>query len=96
MLSLLRILVVFVAVVIGLLFGYLNFQSAPIDLLFVRTQAPLVVLLATAFLLGLLIAALLIMHRLVRLRTRLSSARRKLKDAEAEIDSLRSARTDNA
>tara|TARA_B100000929_G_scaffold110899_1_gene87830 strand:- start:208 stop:498 length:291 start_codon:yes stop_codon:yes gene_type:complete len=96
MLSLLRILVVFVATVIGLLFGYLNFQSAPIDLLVVRTQAPLVVLLAAAFVLGLLIAVVLFTLRVIRLKTRLSSSKRKLKDAEAEIDSLRSAHAGNA
>ncbi|WP_348762126.1 LapA family protein [uncultured Salinisphaera sp.] len=96
MLSLFRILIIFIAAVVGLLFGYLNFQSAPIDLLVLQTRAPLVILLAVSFVLGLLIAMGVFMVRLVQLRARLSGTKRKLKDAEAEIDSLRSTRRADA
>lgn len=90
MLSLFRIIIVVLAAVIGLVFGYMNFQTTYVDLLWTQTHAPLVLLLAVAFVLGGVLALLICSVRLVRLRARLSSTRRKLKDAEAEISSLRS------
>ncbi|RJS92680.1 lipopolysaccharide assembly LapA domain-containing protein [Salinisphaera sp. Q1T1-3] len=90
MLSLFRLLIAIVAAMIGLAFGYANFQSTSVDLFWTQTQAPLVLLLAVAFVVGLIVAALICATRLVRMRAQLSSTRRKLKDAEAEISTLRS------
>ncbi|GAB3682683.1 lipopolysaccharide assembly protein LapA domain-containing protein [Salinisphaera aquimarina] len=90
MLRLIRNLIVILGLVVGIAFGFFNFEPVNIDLLFTNTQAPLVVLLVIVFVLGLLIAGLACMARIARLRGRLSSARRRLKDAEAEISNLRS------
>ncbi|MGB7758095.1 MAG: lipopolysaccharide assembly protein LapA domain-containing protein [Salinisphaera sp.] len=90
MLRLIRNLIVILAVFIGLAFGFFNYGSTPVDLLWTKTEAPLAVLLGLAFLLGLIIALVVCGVRLARLRSRLSRTRRQLKDAEAEISNLRS------
>lgn len=90
MLRLIRNLIVVVALVLGVAFGFFNYDLVSIDLLWTTTEAPLVVLLAVAFVLGLLIAALVCVAKIARLRGQLSSARRRLKDAQAEISNLRS------
>ncbi|WP_423823840.1 lipopolysaccharide assembly protein LapA domain-containing protein [Salinisphaera sp. SPP-AMP-43] len=90
MLRLIRNLIVIIAVVIGLAFGFFNYNPTSVDLLWTTTEAPLAVLLGLAFLLGLIIALLLCGVRMAKLRARLSSTRRQLKDAEAEISNLRS------
>jgi len=90
MLRLIRNLVVVVALVLGVAFGFFNYDLVSIDLLWTTTEAPLVVLLAVAFVLGLLIAFLVCVTRIARLRGKLSSSRRRLKDAQAEISNLRS------
>lgn len=90
MLRLIRNLIVILAVFIGLAFGFFNYSPTSIDLLWTRTEAPLALLLALAFLIGLVIALVVCGVRLARLRARLSSTRRKLKDAETELSNLRS------
>lgn len=90
MLALLRNLVVVLALVLGVAFSFFNLQNVAVDLLWTTTQAPLVVLLVVAFLLGFAIALLALIYKLSRLRSRLSKARRKLKDAQTEIRNLRS------
>lgn len=90
MLRLIRNLIVILAVFIGLAFGFFNYGATPVDLLWTKTEAPLSVLLGLSFLLGLIIAFVLCGLRMAKLRARLSSTRRQLKDAEAEISNLRS------
>lgn len=90
MLRLIRNLIVILAVFIGLAFGFFNYDSTPVDLLWTRTEAPLAVLLGLAFVLGLVVALIVCGVRMVKLRSRLSSTKRQLKDAEAEISNLRS------
>lgn len=90
MLRLIRNLIVIFALVLGVAFGFFNYDLATIDLLWTTTQAPLVVLLAVAFVLGLVVAFVVCMARIAKLRAQLSTSRRRLKDAQAEISNLRS------
>jgi len=90
MLRLIRNLIVILGLIVGVAFGFFNFESVDIDLLFTNTQAPLVVILAIVFVLGLVIAGLVAIAKIARLKGRLSSSQRRLKDAEAEISNLRS------
>lgn len=88
--SLLRNLIVVVALVLGAAFSFFNLQNVTVDLLWVTTSAPLVVLLAIAFILGFIVAGLGLVFQLTRMRSRLSRSHRELKDAQAEIRNLRS------
>ena len=90
MLALLRNLVVVLALVLGAAFSFFNLQNVVVDLLWTTTQAPLVVLLVVAFVLGFAVAVLAMVYKLTQLRARLSQARRKLKNAQTEIRNLRS------
>ncbi|HET7315074.1 lipopolysaccharide assembly protein LapA domain-containing protein [Salinisphaera sp.] len=90
MLRLIRNLIIILALFIGLAFGFFNYGSTPVDLLWTTTEAPLAVLLGLAFLLGLVIALVVCGVRMAKLRSRLSRTRRRLKHAEAEITNLRS------
>lgn len=90
MLSLIRNLIIVVALILGAVFGYLNYASTSVNLLWGTIDAPLVVLLALAFVAGLLIAFVVLGLKIIKLRSKLSSSRRKLRDAEAEISNLRS------
>lgn len=90
MLSLIRNLIIFIALILGLVFGYLNYAPTSVQLLWGSVDAPLVVLLAIAFVAGLVIAFIACGVKIAKLRSRLSRSRRKLKDAEAEISNLRS------
>jgi len=90
MLRLIRNLIVIIGLLLGVAFGFFNYDLASVDLLFMTTEAPLVVLLSIAFVLGLAIAGLVCLGRIARLRGQLSKSRRRLKDAEAEISNLRS------
>lgn len=87
---LIRNLIVILAIFIGLAFGFFNYNPIQVDLLWTTTQAPLAILLGLAFLLGLVIALIFCGIQLAKTRMRLSSTRRRLKDAEAEISNLRS------
>lgn len=90
MLRLLRNLIVIMALLLGVAFGFFNYELASVDLLFMTTEAPLVVLLAIAFVLGAVIVALVFVGRIMTLRRQLTRTRRRLKDAESEISNLRS------
>lgn len=90
MLRLIRNLIIIIALFVGVVFGFLNYDSAPIDLLWTSIDAPLVLLLAVAFVVGLVLALIVFGLRVMKLRRRLSSVRRKLRNAEAEISNLRS------
>lgn len=88
--ALLRNIIIALAIVLGIAFSFFNMQDVSVDLLWTTTHAPLVVLLAIAFLLGFVIAVLVLLYRIAQLRSRLSRSRRELKDARAEISNLRS------
>jgi len=90
MLSLIRNLIIVVALILGAVFGYLNYASTSVNLLWGSVDAPLVVWLALAFVAGLVIAFVVLGLKIIKLRGKLSGSRRKLKDAEAEISNLRS------
>lgn len=90
MLRLIRNLIVILGLVLGVAFGFFNYNMATIDLLVTTTQAPLVVLLGIAFVLGVVVTILLCMGKIAQLRGQLSGSRRRLKDAQAEISNLRS------
>lgn len=90
MLRLIRNLIVIIGLVVGVAFGFFNYDLVSVDLLWTTTEAPLAVLLAVAFVLGLLVAVLVCAGKIMRLRGKLASSRRRLKDAQAEISNLRS------
>lgn len=89
MLRLIRNLIVILAVFLGLAFGYFNYGSTTVDLLWTRVEAPLAVLLGLAFLFGLLIGFIVCSVRMIKLRARLSRARHRIKEAETELSELR-------
>ncbi|MDA3920938.1 MAG: LapA family protein [Salinisphaera sp.] len=90
MLRLIRNLIIIIALFVGVVFGFLNYASTSVDLLWTSVDAPLVLLLAIAFVIGLVLALIVCGLRIAKLRTRLSSTRRKLKDAEAKLSNFRS------
>ncbi|MES1944954.1 hypothetical protein PC39_12586 [Salinisphaera sp. PC39] len=90
MLRLLRNLVLLLALVIGIAFGFVNFQLVTVDLLWSEARVPLVVVLILDFVLGFGLALLLLLGRTLKLRSDLARERRQLKDAQAEIRNLRS------
>jgi uncharacterized membrane protein YciS (DUF1049 family) len=90
MLRLLRNLVLLFALVLGVTFGFFNFQLVTVDLLLSEVRVPLVVVLILDFVLGFGLALLLLLARTLKLRTDLARERRHLKDAQAEIRNLRS------
>lgn len=90
MTALFKTLVIVFAIVLGAAFSFYNLQNVTIDLLWARLDAPLVVLLVVAFVLGFVVAVAVLTWNLTRMRGRLSQSRRELKDARAEIKNLRS------
>jgi len=90
MLRLIRNLIVILALIIGIAFGFFNFDPVDVDLLFTSTKAPLAVLLTVVFVIGILVTAVVAIAKIARLKGRLSSAQRRLRDAETEISNLRS------
>ena len=90
MIRLLRNLVLLFALVLGIAFGFFNFQLVTVDLLLSEVRVPLVVILILDFVLGFGLALLLLLSRTLKLRRDLGRERRQLKDAQAEIRNLRS------
>lgn len=90
MLRLLRTLVIVVALVLGIAFGFFNFDPVDVDLLLSEARVPLVVVLVAAFIIGFAIALLLLLGRVLVLRRALSRTRRDLDEARTEIRNLRS------
>ena len=90
--NLLTVLIVLAMVGVGVLFALQNEVAVPLDLLFYTFQPRslalwLLVSLAIGGLLGLLISSVI----MVRQRASLSSTRRQLAKARAEVDKLRTA-----
>ncbi len=90
MLRFIRNLLIVAALALGIAFGYVNFQQVTVDFLWSDARVPLVIILVTSFVVGIGLALLLLLTRLVGLRTSLGKTRRQLKDAQAEIRNLRS------
>lgn len=90
MIRLLRNLVLLLALVLGITFGFFNFQLVTVDLLMSEVRVPLVVVLILDFVLGFGLALMLLLARTLKLRADLARERRQLKDAQAEIRNLRS------
>lgn len=90
MLRLLRTVVIVAALVLGVTFGFFNFDPVNVDLLVGEARVPLVAVLVVDFVIGFAIALLLLMGRVLVLRHDLSRARRELADARTEIRNLRS------
>lgn len=90
MLRLIRNLVIVLALVVGIAFGFFNFNPVTVDLLWVDSRVPLVIILVVAFVLGFGLALLLLLTRLIGVRRSLRRSQRQLKDAQGEIRNLRS------
>lgn len=90
MFRVLRNIVIVVALVLGVAFGFFNFQLVTVDLLFSETRVPLVVILILDFLLGVGVALLLLLGRVLSLHRKLARTRRDLVDTRAEVRNLRS------
>ncbi|MDN5938532.1 MAG: lipopolysaccharide assembly protein LapA domain-containing protein [Salinisphaera sp.] len=90
MVRLLRNLVIVAALVLGLAFGFLNYNRVTVDLLFRDAQLPLVAVLGCAFVLGVVLSVLLFTGRVLVLKRRLGRTRNQLADARTEIHNLRS------
>lgn len=90
MLRFLRNLLIVFAIVLGITFGFFNYEQVTVNLLWSDAQVPLVIVLVAAFLLGFGLALLFLVARLLGLRTNLSKTKKQLKDAQGEIRNLRS------
>lgn len=90
MLRLLRNLIIVLALVLGVAFGFFNFQLVTIDFLWSDARVPLVIVLVLDFALGFGLALLILLGRIFGLRAMLARTRRQLKDAQGEIRNLRS------
>lgn len=90
MLRVIRNIVIIVALVIGVAFGFFNFQLITVDLLFTQSRIPLVVVLFLTFLVGVAVAALWLFGRLLLLRGKLARTRRELAETRTEVRNLRS------
>lgn len=90
MLRVLRNIVIIVALVVGIAFGFFNFQLVTVDLLFMQARIPLVVVLFLDFLVGVAVALLWLFGRLLTLRGKLARARRELAETRTEVRNLRS------
>lgn len=90
MLRLVRNIVIVVALVLGVAFGFFNFQLVTVDLLFSESRIPLVVVLLLDFLLGVAVAALVLLGRVLTLRGKLARTRRELAETRTEVRNLRS------
>lgn len=89
MLRFIRNLFVLLAVIIGLVFGYFNFEAVSVDLLWTQIKAPLIVMLALAFLLGLVLAFLVLGISVAKYRHRYRKTHKQLQQTEEEADKLR-------
>ncbi|GEM_PF-4028615 len=76
MLMLIRAVIVVVAVAAGAAFASTNFQVITVNVLFTTVQAPLVLFIASAFIVGLLLGLLASGIRILRLREQLRRSRR--------------------
>lgn len=74
--TLIKSLFVLVAALVGLAFGSSNFQSTTVDLLFTAVHAPLVVIIGSTFVVGMLIGLLASGIRILKLREQLRRAKR--------------------
>lgn len=90
MFRLLRNIVIVIALVVGVAFGFFNFESVTVNLLFGEVEVPLAVVLIVDFALGFGVALLLLFSRLILLRRKLSRTRRQLADVQTEVRNLRS------
>lgn len=90
MLRVVRNIVIIVALVVGVAFGFFNFQLVSVDLLFTQTRIPLVVILFLDFLVGVAVAILWLVGRLLVLRGKLARTRRELAETRTEVRNLRS------
>lgn len=90
MLRVLRNIVIVVALVLGVAFGFFNFQLVTVDLLVSESRIPLVVVLLLDFLLGIGVALLALMGRVLTLRGKLARTRRELAETRTEVRNLRS------
>lgn len=86
----LRNLLLVIALVIGVAFGFFNQHLVTIDVLWSNAQAPLILILLIAFVVGFGLALVLLLTRLIALRGGLARTRSQLKDARTEIRNLRS------
>lgn len=88
MLMLIRAIFVMVAVAAGAAFASTNFQAITVNVLFTTVEAPLVLFIACAFIIGLLLGLLASGIRILRLREQLRRSRRN-NTAQAVTDKPR-------
>ncbi|MGB1580172.1 MAG: LapA family protein [Nevskiales bacterium] len=89
MLTILRNVLLILAVLIGVVFAYFNTSSVQIDYLFGQLDMPLVLALALVLFVGLALGVLVGLPYTMRTRSRLASTRRRLQQAEVEVKNLR-------
>ena len=83
------LIVLLVILVVGASIGYFNAQPVDFDYLFGTVQFPLIAVMIGAFSLGILLAIGVISGRLLGMRMELGRLRKQLREAEAELRTLR-------
>lgn len=78
-----------VMLVLGASVGYFNAQTVSFNYLIGQLELPLIAILIADFLLGVVLALLLVSTRLLRTQREAARLRRQLRDAESEMRSLR-------
>ncbi|SFF31034.1 Protein of unknown function [Fontimonas thermophila] len=83
------LLLLLAVLVLGASVGYFNAQSVRFDYLFGAREVPLIALLVADFVLGVLVALLLALGRILGLQLELRRLRKQVRDLEIELRTLR-------
>lgn len=89
MLSSLRNLLLLLALLLGLVFGFFNLDPVRLNFLAGEVQWPLIAALGVSLLAGFLLGLASLLPSLLRMRTELALQRRRTAGAEAELKNLR-------
>ena len=89
MLTILRNVLLILAVLLGVVFAYFNTSTVQIDYLFGQLDMPLVLALALILIVGLALGVLICLPYTLRTRSKLASTRRRLQQTEVELKNLR-------
>lgn len=89
MLRLIRLILLFLILILGLSFAVINADTVQFDYYFNSLQAPLSLILVISLMLGALLGAAACLGTLLRLKREVARLHKTLKSAETEIITLR-------
>ena len=89
MLNWIRNLLIFAALLLGLVFAFFNLAMVRVNYLFGESEASLVLVLAVALLAGYALGLVSLLPRWLKTRTELAASRRRTAEVEQELKNLR-------